>query len=331
MHRNTTYAIYWLPGGYSFGADSAGYETTIDRYFADVAADSGTFKNVYSIATEYYDDSGHIKYSQTFGGSTVDTTAFPPSGCTPNPAFGETVCLTGDQVYTELSKVVAAQGWPRTMTAAYFLFLPKGVGYCGVKDALCAFVDVCGLHDSSSPSPGKYLIYSPQLYLTGSFCAYGERPNGDADSTLNVVSHEHIEMITDPLVLPAGTPAWIDDKGYEIADKCAYTLGPMSGPPGGQYNQTINGHHYLLQEEYSNKLDACLQSAPPPPPVRCVVPKVRGKKLSAARRAIRHAHCSLGAVRKVKSRVKPGRVVSQKPRAGSHLRAGARVRLWVSR
>ena len=29
-------------------------------------------------------------------------------------------------------------------------------------------------------------------------------------------------------------------------------LGPTSGTPGALYNQTINGHHYLTQEEFSN-------------------------------------------------------------------------------
>jgi beta-lactam-binding protein with PASTA domain len=69
-----------------------------------------------------------------------------------------------------------------------------------------------------------------------------------------------------------------------------------------------------------------------PPPIRCVVPRVRGKLLAAARRAITRAHCSTGKVTRAYSpRVGKGRVISQKPPAGRKLRKGAKVSLVVSR
>jgi PASTA domain len=65
---------------------------------------------------------------------------------------------------------------------------------------------------------------------------------------------------------------------------------------------------------------------------RCVVPSVRGKTLRAARAAIRHGTCRMGRVqRRFSSRVKAGRVVSQRPRAGARLAANARVHLVVSK
>jgi PASTA domain len=68
------------------------------------------------------------------------------------------------------------------------------------------------------------------------------------------------------------------------------------------------------------------------PTRRCVVPKVRGKSLRAARAAIRRAHCRVGRVRTTFSaRMKAGRVVSQTPRAGARLAVGARVHLMVSK
>jgi hypothetical protein len=37
-------------------------------------------------------------------------------------------------------------------------------------------------------------------------------------------------------------------------------LGPTSATTSeGKYNQTINGHHYLLQEEWSNATKSCVQ------------------------------------------------------------------------
>ena len=66
--------------------------------------------------------------------------------------------------------------------------------------------------------------------------------------------------------------------------------------------------------------------------VLCVVPKVKGKKLRAAKRALRKAHCSPGKVTAAFSRsVKKGRVISQKPKPGKKLAAGSKVKLKVSK
>jgi probable HAF family extracellular repeat protein len=78
--------------------------------------------------------------------------------------------------------------------------------------------------------------------------------------------------------------------------------------------------------------------APPPPPSRmptrasCVVPRVTGKTLSAARRALTRNHCRVGKVDRIYStRFRRGQVLRQRPRAGRHLRADAKVSLVVSR
>jgi hypothetical protein len=70
----------------------------------------------------------------------------------------------------------------------------------------------------------------------------------------------------------------------------------------------------------------------PPPPARCVVPKVKGKTLAAAKRAIKSRHCRVGTIKRATSRtVKKGHVISQKPRPGRRLRHGAKVNLVVSK
>ena len=62
----------------------------------------------------------------------------------------------------------------------------------------------------------------------------------------------------------------------------------------------------------------------------CRVPRVVGRRLAEAKRAVVRAGCSVGAIaRKPSSMRLKGRAVSQKPRSGSILRKGARVRLWV--
>jgi hypothetical protein len=96
----------------------------------------------------------------------------------------------------------------------------------------------------------------PYADTSAAACDAGQHPNGnDADATLNVTSHEHNETITDE-----NGNAWYDFGGYENGDKCAWIFGTLSGPSGAQYNQTINGHHYFLQEEYSNRDRNCIQT-----------------------------------------------------------------------
>jgi hypothetical protein len=63
----------------------------------------------------------------------------------------------------------------------------------------------------------------------------------------------------------------------------------------------------------------------------CVVPKVVGKSLSAAKGAIRKAFCSVGKVTTVASSKAKGEVVSQKPPRGKRLKQHAKIDLVVSK
>ncbi|MGH2921016.1 MAG: PASTA domain-containing protein [Gaiellaceae bacterium] len=60
------------------------------------------------------------------------------------------------------------------------------------------------------------------------------------------------------------------------------------------------------------------------------MPNVIGRTLAAARTAIRRANCSVGKVRRTRSR-RIGRVIAQSPRAGVRRARGARVNLIVGR
>jgi beta-lactam-binding protein with PASTA domain len=64
----------------------------------------------------------------------------------------------------------------------------------------------------------------------------------------------------------------------------------------------------------------------------CKVPKLKGRSLRGAKRLIKKHYCSVGKVRrKYSSRFKKGRVISQKPRAGTKHPTGWKVRLTVSK
>lgn len=78
-----------------------------------------------------------------------------------------------------------------------------------------------------------------------------------------------------------------------------------------------------------NESPALVAPLPPAPPrPTCKVPKLAGKKLQVAKRAIGAAHCKVGHVgRKKGVTAKTGRVIKQKPKPGTVGHAGARVGL----
>ena len=62
------------------------------------------------------------------------------------------------------------------------------------------------------------------------------------------------------------------------------------------------------------------------------MPKLKGKRLSAAKLALKAHDCSVGKISRAFSKhVKKGRVISQRPKPHKLLRHGAKVRLTVSK
>jgi beta-lactam-binding protein with PASTA domain len=103
----------------------------------------------------------------------------------------------------------------------------------------------------------------------------------------------------------------------------------FTGWSGGGCSGTSN---CVVTLNSDTAVTATFTTNPPPPPKPCVVPNVKGKKLVAAKSAIRSHHCSVGKVTKVTSSPKhKGRVVSQSPKPGRHLRHGAKVSLKVGK
>ncbi len=248
MHTNRTYAIYWVPSGYKV---DSGYESIINSFFQGVAADNGKTTNVYYSDTQYYDTSGSISYSSSFGGSYVDTNSFPANGCSDSYT---SVCLSDAQIRSEINRVASAQGWARS-GSLIFMFTAEGVGSC-TSSSSCAFSSYCAYHSNFSSTAGNTLYANmPYADTVPAACDGGQRPNNDdADATLNVTSHEHNEAITDPT-----GQAWYDRQGYENGDKCAWNFGKSLGSTAyGQYNQVINGHYYYLQQEWSNYSSGCV-------------------------------------------------------------------------
>ena len=75
-------------------------------------------------------------------------------------------------------------------------------------------------------------------------------PNGDAaaDAEVNTLAHEIEETTTDPFL-----NAWYDRRGYENADKCAWTWGTTyTTTNGGVANVKIGAKDFLVQRNWVN-------------------------------------------------------------------------------
>jgi len=123
----------------------------------------------------------------------------------------------------------------------------------------------CAYHFHGTVNVGgvaRTVLYAamPDTYAKASSCTWGPTPNGDphADSEVNVLAHEIEETTTDMM-----GSAWFDNRGYENADKCAWTWGTISGSGSGQYNVTFGGKNWFIQQNWVNANGGgCKQSWP---------------------------------------------------------------------
>jgi hypothetical protein len=268
--------IFWDPASHPM---TSSYKSIITNYLADVAAASGSHSNVFSTLNEYYGSNGAISYQFRLGSPIDDTNALPASGCNLQPqdtsgiyadGTGYDSCIDDAQVIAETQREVTAHSLPVDLGHIYVLFLAKHVETCfysgttatGTRNACTINHETsaryCAYHSQASNGMVyanlSYPIYdSPVGYTCGSDARFPtiESPNGnlDADTEVSPTSHEIMEAATDPDTVSG----WIDSSGYENGDECAYVYGPTKGKAGSLYNQVINHHDYLTQEEFSNQ------------------------------------------------------------------------------
>ncbi len=316
MHTNRVYTIFWKPSLLPTGVDSfqasPGYEDTVNAYFERVAHDSHKFSDAYSVATQYYSGANnHIEYASSFGGSAMDSNPFPASECKDEqPEAGESiklkVCLTTQQLEEQIASVVEAQGWTVGSESIFFLYTPEGVGSCfaageeASKGGECAYTYYCAYHDNFTPH-SEEVIWANMPYEQTETCDDGAEPEGsDAGPAIDATSHEHNEAISDP----TGTSWWDSeggseevnpDYGEEMADLCDFaeaslTYGSLlEGSTGydtpAAFNQAIDGHHYLLQQEWSDAAGAPVAGKTPGACAQLLLPAVFTPRADASANA----------------------------------------------
>ncbi|HEV3094075.1 MAG TPA: PKD domain-containing protein [Solirubrobacteraceae bacterium] len=272
VHAHAVHLIFWGGSG-GRSAFPSGYIAAVERYFEDVARASGARSNVYSVVTQYEGSNGPGVYEVSFDPATsgpghdvaIDSEPFV-NECT--DAATPSTCVTDEEIQAQVTAVSGSNGWSSSLSNVFFVFTPPAVGSCFTKGSsetgdACAFVEggYCAYHKDFGPS-GSQTLYA-NIPDNGGVkgCDAGEHPNGagEADATLDVTSHEHIETITDPLGSQIGEKnGWTDVIGQEIGDKCLPpetfdTYGELfEGRAGELSNQLISGDRFFLQREWSN-------------------------------------------------------------------------------
>lgn len=157
-------------------------------------------------------------------------------------------------IATEAQAAATAMGDAPTSqpAATVFVFTPSGDSMSGFGTSWCAWHSVTSLGGQSLPY--AYMPYQPDA---GASC--GENfvnpatsansfGNGYFDGFSVVGGHEYAEAVTDPITAN-GSYAWLDSRGSEIGDKCAWN--------SASNNTSLGGILFAVQPLWSNAASGC--------------------------------------------------------------------------
>jgi hypothetical protein len=150
-------------------------------------------------------------------------------------------------VQAVVSSAISSGRLPKDTNGIYFVLTSQDVnetsGFC---------TQYCGwhTHGTISGSDIKFAFIGNPARCPSACAAQTTSPNGNAgaDGMASIIAHELEEAATDP-----DLNAWYDNRGYENADKCAWTFGTEStASNGSKYNVTLGSRQYLIQQNWVN-------------------------------------------------------------------------------
>jgi hypothetical protein len=269
MRGVTIHTIFWGPSGYKFSGPPApgvlGYQTLVEKYFTDIAHDSGTATNVNSVLTQYGDGSGAGSAGLTYSvaADSIDATdPYPAPDQQCASPQGIPTCVTDLELQQEIDQVIQTHAPSGSgLSDLWLIFLPPNVDTC-YAPGTCGSNAFGGYHSLSDLGHGVtiYAVVPDPLIELGIPPGSDPQGNPDAESAIGAAAHETVEAITNP----EGN-AWMDPNGNEVGDKCEF--GPEVGTPlgyapdGSPYNQFINGDEWLIQDMWSNSPPGCVQGS----------------------------------------------------------------------
>jgi hypothetical protein len=214
-----------------YGNWSGNAATTI---LADLAASIGG-SPYYNINTTYYD-----------GNNVHVTNSVKSKGSASGPASYKTSLKDAD-VLAAVSNAISSNALPKDANGVYFVLTSADVnetsGFC---------TQYCGWHSHSSIAGTEIkfaFVGNPDRCPSACEAQYtGPNGNAGADGMASIVAHELEEAVTDPVF-----NAWYDARGYENADKCAWTFGTTyKAANGALANMKLGTRDYLIQQNWVN-------------------------------------------------------------------------------
>lgn len=218
--------VYYIWYG-NWGSNSA---TNILTDFATSIGGSPYF----NINSTYHNGSNtHVSNSVKYSGAATDSYSLGKS-------------LSDANIQTIVSSAISGGKLPKDSNAVYFVLTSSDVtassGFC---------TQYCGWHTHGTigGSDIKYSFVGNPDRCPSSCSAQTTSPNGNAgaDGMASIIAHELEEAVTDP-----DLNAWYDSRGYENADKCAWTFGTTYTANGAKANVKIGQRDYLIQQNWVN-------------------------------------------------------------------------------
>jgi len=237
-------AIYWAssaiyPGGPTPGtAGSGAQDGSLVGFFLRNIGGSPYF----NINSTYTDGSGRnivnsVAYTQYYANNTnVPST---------------TASVSDAQMASMLQSAFASGALTYDASTLYAIFTAGKTNLGGGFGS-----SYCAYHTHATITVGgvaRTVLYAAMPYdqaYPGTCTNATASPNNDAgaDAEVNTLAHETEETTTDMM----GT-AWYDNRGYENADKCAWTWGTTyTTSNGGVANMNIGGKDFLVQRNWVN-------------------------------------------------------------------------------
>jgi hypothetical protein len=188
-----------------------------------------------NINTTYYDGSGlKVPNSVAVAGQITD-----------NYSQGA-VNLSDSQIQTVVSSAITSGRLPVDAAGVYFVLTSADVTKSGFLTSYCGW----HTHATIAGTDVKYSFVGDPGTNGACSMQTTTSPNGNvgADAMASVIAHELEEAATDPAL-----NAWYDTRGYENADKCAWTFGTTyTVSNGSKANMKLGGLDFLIQRNWVN-------------------------------------------------------------------------------
>jgi Phosphate-induced protein 1 conserved region len=186
--------------------------------------------------------------STYYDAANVSVSGFATFASQATDNYSQGTALTDAAVQMVVQNAISGGALPLDSNGVYFVLTSPDVnetsGFC---------TQYCAWHNHATINGANIkfgFVGNPARCPTACSGQQGATPNNNlgADGMANLIAHELSESVTDP-----NLDAWFDRRGYENADKCAWTFGTTkTASNGSKYNVTFGNYNWLVQQNWVN-------------------------------------------------------------------------------